>query len=203
MIVAFTGHRPNKLGGYKTPNPMSDFISTKIRDTLKTLNPTKVISGMALGTDQWAATIAWLLGIPFVAAVPFEGQETAWPEESQKFYRRLRERASEVVIVSSGGYSAKAMQVRNEWMVDNCDILIAVWDGTKGGTYNCVKYAESKGKTIVRINPNELEKSKADKAADAGTGAGPTPDGVRTGQAECRPIQSRDTESSPGNNSLG
>ena len=48
------------------------------------------------------------------------------------------------------------MQERNEWMVNNCDVLIAVWDGTSGGTANCVKYAESLQLDIRRINPKEL-----------------------------------------------
>jgi uncharacterized phage-like protein YoqJ len=155
MIVAFTGHRPDKLGGYKLPNDTYIRVCQKIDTTLRELNPEKVISGMALGIDQWAAMIAHKLGIPFLAAIPFEGQEKAWPETSQKTFRLLRKLAAEEVIVSSGGYSADKMQVRNIWMVDNCDTLIAVWDGTSGGTANCVAYAESVGKTIIRINPKD------------------------------------------------
>lgn len=153
MIVAFTGHRPDKLGGYKLPNETYIKVCRDIDWLLKELNPEKVISGMALGVDQWAAHIAYKLGIPFVAAIPFEGQETAWPEASQKTYKILRKRASEEIIVSPGGYSADKMQVRNIWMVDNCDSLIAVWDGSKGGTGNCVEYAKSVNRKIYQIDP--------------------------------------------------
>jgi uncharacterized phage-like protein YoqJ len=153
MIVAFTGHRPDKLGGYKLPNPTYIKVCRDIDLLLKELNPEKVISGMALGVDQWAANIAYKLGIPFVAAIPFEGQELAWPEASQKTYRVLRKLASEEIIVSSGGYSADKMQVRNIWMVDNCESLIAVWDGSKGGTGNCVEYAKSVDRKIYQIDP--------------------------------------------------
>ena len=48
------------------------------------------------------------------------------------------------------------MQKRNEEMVDRCDLLIGVWDGSKGGTYNCINYAIDHGREIVRINPTEL-----------------------------------------------
>jgi uncharacterized phage-like protein YoqJ len=106
-----------------------------------------------LGIDQWAASIAHKLHIPFLAAIPFEGQENAWPESSRKIYRILRKLATEEVIVSQGGYSADKMQVRNIWMVDNCDKLIAVWDGTKGGTGNCIEYAKSVKKDIYYIDP--------------------------------------------------
>lgn len=84
MIVAFTGYRPDKLGGYKLPNPTYLHVFQQIEKSLKELQPQKVISGMALGVDQWAANIAHRLGIPFIAAVPFLGQEKAWPVPSQK-----------------------------------------------------------------------------------------------------------------------
>lgn len=153
MIVAFTGHRPDKLGGYKLPNDTYIRVCQKIDAALKELKPEKVITGMALGVDQWAASIAHKLKIPFLAAIPFEGQEKAWPEASQKTYRLLRKLAAEEVIVSQGGYSADKMQVRNIWMVDNCTKLIAVWDGTKGGTGNCVEYAKSVNREIYYIDP--------------------------------------------------
>lgn len=153
MIVAFSGHRPNKLGGFSLPNPTYVYVCQQIEKTLLDLKPDKVISGMALGVDQWAAHIAYKLGIPFLAAVPFEGQEKAWPQASQSIYNLLLSKAVGRVVVCEGGYSADKMQRRNEWMCDNCDLLIAVWDGSAGGTGNCVKYAESIQRKIFHINP--------------------------------------------------
>jgi uncharacterized phage-like protein YoqJ len=153
MIVAFTGHRPDKLGGYKLPNDVYLKVCREIDKALKELKPEKVITGMALGVDQWAAMIAYKLHIPFLAAIPFENQESKWPEESQKTYRLLRKLATKEVIVSPGSYTAEKMQIRNKWMVDHCDQLIAIWDGSKGGTGNCVDYAKSINKTIYHINP--------------------------------------------------
>jgi len=153
MIVAFTGHRPNKLGGFSLPNPIYIKVCQQIESTLKELNPEKVISGMALGVDQWAAFISYKLKIPFIAAVPFINQESKWPTFSQETYNKLIKLASEKVIVSDGEYSANKMQIRNEWMVDRCDQLIAIWDGSSGGTGNCVNYAKSKNKSIIYIDP--------------------------------------------------
>ena len=46
------------------------------------------------------------------------------------------------------------MNIRNEWMVDRCDTLIAVWDESPtGGTTNCVGYAKQQGKKIITIKP--------------------------------------------------
>ena len=155
MIVAFSGHRPNKLGGFSLPNPTYVYVCQQIEKTLLDLKPEKVISGMALGVDQWAAHVAYKLGIPFLAAVPFEGQEKAWPQASQSIYNLLLSKAAERVVVCEGGYSADKMQRRNEFMCDKCDKLIAIYNGdTSGGTYNCVSYAKSIGKEIIVINPN-------------------------------------------------
>lgn len=153
MIVAFTGHRPNKLGGFSLPNPTYIKVCQQIESTLKELKPEKVISGMALGVDQWAAYIAFKLKIPFIAAVPFLNQESKWPTSSQETYNKLIKLAAETVIVSEGAYSAVKMQTRNEWMIDHCDQVIAVWDGSNGGTGNCVNYAKSKNKSIIYIDP--------------------------------------------------
>ena len=109
---------------------------------------------MALGIDQWAANICIKLGIPFTAAIPFLGQEKAWPESSQKTYHLLLKKSSSQVIVCEGGYAANKMQIRNEWMVNHCNVLIAVYNGDKtGGTANCVAYAKSINKEIIFINP--------------------------------------------------
>lgn len=51
------------------------------------------------------------------------------------------------------------MQIRNQWMVDRADQVIGIWDGTSGGTANCLEYATSKNKPILRIDPS-LTKNK-------------------------------------------
>lgn len=77
---------------------------------------------MALGYDWMIAKVAIKLGIPFIAAVPFVGQEAIWPQKSKDQYNQLISKASEVKIVSEGGYSAWKMQVRNCWMIDCADV---------------------------------------------------------------------------------
>ena len=122
---------------------------------------------MALGTDQWAAQWCIKLEIPFIAAVPTEGQENIWPEESQKKYQWLLERAAEIVIVTPKDSSNQLapslsliMQKRNEWMVDHSDSMLGVFGGYVGGTRNCLEYAKEKGKKIAIINPGDYYKTK-------------------------------------------
>lgn len=155
MIVAATGHRPNKIGGFEFSNPKRVWIRDRIRDQLVSLKPNTCISGMALGIDQDFAFISIEMGIPFIAAIPFEGQESKWPLPSQRFFNELLALASRIEIVSPGGYAAWKMQVRNEFLVDECNVLLAIWDGSKGGTYNCIQYATKVNREIRRINPND------------------------------------------------
>jgi len=164
--IAFTGHRPNKLGGYDDNSPKRIALRQHIEETLQravvkygTTYQIIVISGGALGVDQDAARVAYKMNIPFIVAQPCKNHESKWPKESQIKYNKMLELAHKVVLVSDGTYpelGAKCMQDRNIWMVDHCDALIAVWDGTSGGTANCVQYAQKVGKPIVHINPNNL-----------------------------------------------
>lgn len=145
MRVAFTGHRPDKLGNYVPNSEPEQRVRAALTRHLSELRIDRpdltAISGMAVGFDQWAAETCLSLSIPFTAAIPFEGMEKPWPLRAQKHYFELRRKAASEVIVCPGDYRPYKMQKRNEWMVDNCTLLIAAWDGSDGGTANCVRYA--------------------------------------------------------------
>lgn len=149
MIYAATGHRPDKLGGYNT------IIYTKLRRFamcfLLKENPTKIISGMALGWDQAIAEAAIECKIPVIAALPFGTQESKWPDTSRDKYVEILSNCSEIKIVCEGDYSNWKYQERNQWMVNHCDILIALWNGSSGGTCNCIAYAEKKKTEIINL----------------------------------------------------
>jgi uncharacterized phage-like protein YoqJ len=159
MKIAFTGHRPQKMGGFDDRINLKDKVIQAIDLYLlsNVFENVEFISGMALGVDLWVAEHAFECNIPFHAYIPFVGQESIWPEGSKKKYIILLDKAKSVKVCSEGLYAAWKMQKRNECMVDDCDILIAVWDKSSGGTANCVKYAQSKEKTIHYINPKELQ----------------------------------------------
>lgn len=152
MIVAFTGHRPDKLGGWNPEHPVVSRVKTVIRKFLVDTRPAHVISGMAQGVDQWAAQEANGLGIPFIAALPCDEMDAPWRLPAKRRFHELLALARQVVVVSPGPYKPWKMQRRNEWMVDNCDVLAAVWDGSTGGTANCVDYAHSVERDIRKLD---------------------------------------------------
>lgn len=151
-------------------------------EQLDELHPATVVSGLALGVDTWLALEAMERDVHVIGAVPFEGQERTWPEENQATYRTILERAEVVNVsgcrveqVGSGTYFvnawnvgipdgmplfkssiAECMQRRNERMVDMCRLVLSVWDGTSGGTGNCMRYVERVGRQYRRLNPNAL-----------------------------------------------
>lgn len=165
MIIAGTGHRPNKLGGY-SDEIFDDAYYTALHG-LHILTPSRgtdiirnnaeidqVIVGGAQGWDMALALACLVVKIPFILAVPFLGQEKMWPKTgafSQESYNSMKEDACRVEIVSTGGFTARKMQIRNEWMVDHADIILALWDGSSGGTNNCIQYAKIKNKKIINL----------------------------------------------------
>lgn len=154
MIVAATGHRPDKLGGYgdQASTNLVALAVDAINDLANNCDPRDfVISGMALGWDMAVAEAACIWGVPFHAYVPFEGQESRWPIKSQRLWKRLIDRAAKVVVCSGGGYAPWKMQERNKRMVDDADLILALWNGSDGGTANCVNYAQQRGKPIKNV----------------------------------------------------
>jgi len=164
--IAFSGHRPNKLPcGYSYENKEAlkiiDFIARLlIEKSEKLREPITVISGGALGIDQLVIlAVARILEIgknfkylPLIIAEPFDGFWTKWPKESQLFYLNiLRDCASQIVQIAKPPYAAHKMQQRNKWMVDNADELWYYWDGSDGGTKNCVEYAKKNNKATINL----------------------------------------------------
>lgn len=156
--IAITGHRPNKLGNdYELKSPLVNKIKAEIEIIISREKPDYLISGMALGIDTLFAQISITKGIPLVAALPCINQDKMWVQESKEIYNRiLNHPKTHTHLVTATEYDRFCMQARNRWMVDNCELLIAVWDGSTGGTGNCVKYAKKQKKPIIYINPKEL-----------------------------------------------
>ena len=158
MILAGTGHRPDKLGGYD-PHAVNQVM--RFAEQVLTANkPSVVISGMALGWDIALAQAAVNLGIPFRAYIPFVGQEQVWPSASRLYYKALLAKAQETKICSTGGYTKASMQIRNQNMVDDCDVVAALWNGSPGGTSNCLTYAMFVGKPYINYWPQFIMASE-------------------------------------------
>ncbi len=152
MILGVSGHRNLTGQDYKR-----SFEELKI--LCQELNPEKIISGMAIGFDFLACEVALKLKIPYLAAVPFQGQELFWPRETQNYYRKLLDQAESIEIVNRGCFANWKFQARNEYIVNHCHHLVALLRSSVqfGGTVNCVSYAKSKKKIISIIDPDQFK----------------------------------------------
>lgn len=149
--IAGTGHRPPVLFegqkfiyDRKHQEVLIKFAEIALKAVLKKHNKEKagIISGMAQGWDNALAHAAINLNLPLLAAVPFEGMESKWPEESKEDFKYLLSKAAKVHIVCEGGYEPKKFYLRDKYMVDNADLVLACHNGsTEGGTAITVKYA--------------------------------------------------------------
>lgn len=138
-----TGHR-----SVRSDQPRAVRIA---RSFLSLWQPDTVITGMAIGWDQAVATACLDLGIPYRAYIPGKWQPDAWPPPARAVYERLLARAAAVRVCVVGSYGADAMRIRNTHIINDSEMLLALWDGTRaGGTWHCWNYAVGKG--LPRIN---------------------------------------------------
>lgn len=158
----FTGHRPVKFSfKYNEQHPDCIKIKTLIKQEIEKVIQNRYdyfISGMALGVDMWAAEAVLQLKktyphVRLEAAIPCLNQERTWPVSSQQRYRSILNQADIVHYVSREPYRPYLMLQRDKYMVDKSSFLIAVFDGSEGGTKHTFDYALEKDIPIVRIDP--------------------------------------------------
>ncbi len=162
---AFTGHRPQSLPfGFDEADrrcrKLKKVLKKQILGLIKNENVTHFISGMALGVDMYAAEIVLGLkvrhrGITLECAIPCGDQSAKWSKAMQERYARIISKCDKKTLLQTA-YTPGCMDRRNRYMVDNADLLIAVWDGGAGGTGNTAGYALRQGKPVIVIDPLTL-----------------------------------------------
>ena len=90
--------------------------------------------------------------VRLIACIPYPDQPKAYDEKNKALYNEILKNSDEQNLLFTY-YTKWCMMKRNEYMVDLADKVIAVWDGSKSGTGNCVKYAKQVGKVVIRIEP--------------------------------------------------
>ena len=154
-ILAATGHRPHKLGGYGMEIELK--LKRLAREYITAIKPDEAISGMALGWDMAFAEATIELGIPLTAAIPHTSQANSWPVYEKQKWLTLISKSSirHVQMFSFGSVNNidEAFKARNEWMVNRCNHLVALWNGSPSGTGHCVSYARrQKRPDLVIVN---------------------------------------------------
>ncbi|MDH4462347.1 MAG: hypothetical protein QE277_13055 [Flectobacillus sp.] len=156
--IAITGHR--KL---LNEREVQENISHCLLGYKTTYKNVLAISALAAGTDTVFAEEALKLDIPVRYILPFELSEYELDfsaSELSVLHHLLNQHNNEYEELTH--LTDDSQDTRNEaylavgkYLVDECDILVAVWDGKsaqgKGGTGDVVEYAKESGKEVVII----------------------------------------------------
>lgn len=165
MKIGFTGHR--------------DFTDVKLVDRwingIATRHPqATIITGAAIGADLLTAEAAVrndnlksLIVLPMLPtvftarwnlnqadrlhAVLQKSDIYLMSEYREVSYDRLHELDLACADTEQARYEIEFLTERNEYIVDNCENLVAFWDGRQeGGTYNAVQYALKRGVPVIQ-----------------------------------------------------
>ena len=107
--------------------------------------------------------------ITLESAIPCETQAAKWSEPLRDRYFKIAEQCDKETMLQTQ-YTPDCMQKRNRYMVDQADVLLAVWDGTPSGTGSTVQYARTQGKMVWILNPFSFEVNYTNGPADTTLG---------------------------------
>ena len=148
----FTGHRSKKLA---YPEEMIKNLLEKAVDDAIEEGYEIFITGMAEGTDIWAAEIVAEKKkknehLRLICAVPHPDFEKYRSEDERKRYEKILSEADSVQLVCRQYFKA-CYQIRNKFMVDRASLVIAVCGRDGTGTKNTIEYARRSGVRVVNV----------------------------------------------------
>lgn len=143
----FSGHRPHKIDehNFRLSSWARGAILYSIGEGIDIF-----ITGMSEGWDLICAKEVLELkeryDIKLVCAIPHKNHDKTINSYNMEDYKKIIKKADYVHNVTGIKWFSRCEQIRNEWMVNNSCGQIVCWDGSRGGTFNCIKYADSVGK---------------------------------------------------------
>ncbi|VXD10664.1 conserved hypothetical protein [Planktothrix paucivesiculata PCC 9631] len=155
MNTAFiTGHR---LFNYPFYYPNLHQGVNQLTDLAINRGITTFLTGMALGTDAIAAIIWAERNLTWKAILPCPDQDSKWSLRQREDYHQILSKASEVKVLYPQ-YQPGVMQARDQYLVNNSSLGLAVWDGrTTGGTFLTISMARKTKLPLIIFNPNTFE----------------------------------------------
>lgn len=158
MKLALTGHRNQRLSLPTDEkdarwNPIKGWMKQMIKDAIYASgdNYVEVICGMASGCDIAFGLAAKELidsGEPVVlhCVLPCDRYNSSSP-----YYSELESISAQWTVMRRK-FEKGCDNLRDAFMVDNCDTLLAVWDSNKsGGVWSTIQKAEKQHKRIIYI----------------------------------------------------
>lgn len=157
----FTGHRAQKLPWKFNENDerfliMKEKAKAEIEKSIQN-GYSNFMCGMALGFDMICAEIVLELKnkyshIKLIAALPCQDQDKLWPQSQKDRYKKLLKNVDKIRCIYDN-YTDGCMIERNEYMLNNSSLVIALFNGLPGGTQSTLLKAKKMGLNVITIKP--------------------------------------------------
>lgn len=170
--VGIVGHRADRIEN-------SGKVSSSILEVLKAVDqaldaaemcdfyrngrqPVRLVSALAEGADRLAASAALEAGFRLDAILPFVASEYrkdfADAQSCAEFDHLLGLANTSLTLDGKSDHRKRAYEAAGLSLLDNCDLLLAVWDGGpgrgRGGTREVVEEAARRAKPIIVVSPD-------------------------------------------------
>jgi len=144
--VGVTGHRD-----------LSDFdaiilferVASELMQLKAKRERVQLISSIAEGADQLCAQVGLSLGYELICPLPFQRYREDFSGRALEIYDCLLQQASHSFNVADESDRNAAYLNAGKYVVNHCDVLIAIWDGlpqkSSCGTEKIVTYAKEHG----------------------------------------------------------
>ncbi len=157
MIIGISGHQ-------NLPAAARRQAEDDIRPVLaRQHGPFTGMTSLAEGADQLFAELVLKAGGSLHAVIPARGYETTFSGHALDTYHRLLGAATETTRLPFEAPDEAAFHAAGTYIVEHCDLLVAVWDGRParglGGTGDAVAHARALGREVLVSWPQGVERA--------------------------------------------
>ena len=141
--VALFGHRY-----VENLDEIEERLSSVLTETIKKKEFVELYIGRNGEFDEYAASVIKRIqkrcgreNNALILVLPYQMKDIVYYE---KYY-------DEIIIPIEKAHPKRAITLRNEWMIENADLVIVAVERSEGGANHAMKYAERLGKRVVNI----------------------------------------------------
>lgn len=159
-----SGQKVGVTGHQALPPAAAALVRARLLDVFPSADDVLVICSLAVGADTLVAEQMLHSGAQLRVIVPCDGYEATFKDDaSLRQYKSLLAEASSVELLPFSAPSERAFLAAGRKVADECDLLLAVWDGQParglGGTADVVNHARSSGKEVEVVWPDGVSRS--------------------------------------------
>lgn len=156
MRIALTGHRPERLGfncdeEHRDWENIRLWMSNKIADVIALSEPDippTFYCGMATGSDiAFGLVVSQMMeagrNIKLCCVLPCKNYNASHP-----YYKIIKSHADEWIELADDFYKG-CDNTRDQYMIDHCDFLFAVWDRNKSVVFGLLFGKQERQKRIL------------------------------------------------------